>query len=101
MTLFDVSPEPNPQPASEVTTRLRMTVAYDGSAFHGFAAQEGIATVAGSLTRTLERVLRVPSIELTCAGRTDTGVHAWGQVVSFDVPAAVLARDGFDLVDVQ
>src|SRR5215203_3868309 len=67
-----------------------MVVAYDGSAFHGFAAQPEIKTVGGTLIRTLERVLRVPAIDLTCAGRTDAGVHAWGQVVSFAVPAAAL-----------
>lgn len=60
-----------------------MTVAYDGGAFHGFAAQPGIKTVGGTLATTLERVLRHP-VELVCAGRTDAGVHGWGQVVSFD-----------------
>jgi tRNA pseudouridine38-40 synthase len=70
-----------------------MSVAYDGSGFHGFAAQEGqegIATVAGSLGAALGRVLRSP-VALTCAGRTDTGVHALDQVVHFDVPATVSA----------
>jgi len=66
--------------------RLALTVAYDGSAFHGFATQRNqpeLATVAGTLTDAISRVLRQP-IELTCAGRTDAGVHGWGQVVSFD-----------------
>jgi tRNA pseudouridine38-40 synthase len=66
--------------------RVRMTVAYDGSGFHGFAPNPGVATVGGVLGEALERVLRVP-VDLTCAGRTDAGVHAWGQVVSFDAPA--------------
>jgi tRNA pseudouridine38-40 synthase len=63
-----------------------MLVAYDGSAFHGFAENVGVATVAGTLRAGLERVLGVP-IEVAAAGRTDTGVHAWGQVVTFDAPA--------------
>jgi tRNA pseudouridine38-40 synthase len=63
-----------------------MTVAYDGSGFHGFAPNPGVPTVGGALGDALEKVLRA-EVELTCAGRTDTGVHAWGQVVGFDAPA--------------
>lgn len=55
-----------------------------GTPFHGFALQAGVTTVAGVLGDAIERVLRHP-VELTCAGRTDAGVHAWGQVVSLDV----------------
>ena len=76
------------------TVRVRMTVAYDGTGFHGFAAQPGLATVAGSLRAVLERHLR-HAVELTCAGRTDAGVHAWGQVVTFD------ARPDVDVVALQ
>jgi tRNA pseudouridine38-40 synthase len=65
------------------TRRLRLLVAYDGSGYHGFAVQPGVATVGGALVHALERYLR-HTVELTCAGRTDTGVHAWGQVVTFD-----------------
>jgi tRNA pseudouridine38-40 synthase len=60
-----------------------MLVAYDGSAFHGFAANLGVATVADTLQGALAQVLQHP-VRLTAAGRTDRGVHAWGQVVSFD-----------------
>jgi tRNA pseudouridine38-40 synthase len=63
-----------------------MTVAYDGSGFHGFAPNPGVRTVGGTLREAIEKVTR-SRVELTCAGRTDTGVHAWGQVVSFDLPA--------------
>lgn len=63
-----------------------MVVAYDGGAFHGFAVQPGVPTVAGTLGGALARVVQHP-VELTCAGRTDAGVHAWGQVVSFDCDA--------------
>ena len=66
-------------------SRLRLLVAYDGSGFHGFALNEGVATVAGVLSEAIGTVLGSP-VTLTAAGRTDTGVHAWGQVVSFDVP---------------
>ena len=65
--------------------RVRATVAYDGGLFHGFAINEGVRTVGGDLTEALTKSLRQP-VDLTCAGRTDTGVHAWGQVVSFDAP---------------
>jgi tRNA pseudouridine38-40 synthase len=66
--------------------RVRATVAYDGSGFHGFAPNPGVTTVGGTLAAALSRTLR-HDIDLVCAGRTDTGVHAWGQVVSFDAPA--------------
>jgi tRNA pseudouridine38-40 synthase len=84
VTLFDDTTETPAAPAGPLV-RVRMTVAYDGTGFHGFAPNPGVPTVGGTLRDALEKVLRVP-VELTCAGRTDTGVHAWGQVVSFDAP---------------
>lgn len=65
--------------------RVRATVAYDGGSFHGFAINEGVRTIGGDLADALTRCLR-QSVDLTCAGRTDTGVHAWGQIVSFNAP---------------
>jgi len=87
MTLFD-EPVDAPATAAEPRVRVRMLVAYDGSGFHGFATQPGQRTVAGVLGEAIERVVRHP-VELTCAGRTDRGVHAWGQVVSLDLPASL------------
>ncbi len=66
--------------------RIRLVVAYNGEGFHGFALQPGRPTVAGALSTALERALR-HTVELTCAGRTDAGVHAWGQVITFDARA--------------
>jgi tRNA pseudouridine38-40 synthase len=68
--------------------RLRLVVAYDGAGFRGFAAQPGQRTVAGELSRALSTTLRQP-VDLTCAGRTDAGVHAAGQVVHADVVGPV------------
>lgn len=70
--------------------RVKLVVAYDGTHFHGFAAQPEVRTVAGVLIEALATVLRVDParLVLACAGRTDKGVHARGQVVSLDVPAA-------------
>jgi tRNA pseudouridine38-40 synthase len=64
-------------------------LAYDGSGFHGFAPQPGQRTVGGELVRALS-VLGVADARLTCAGRTDAGVHARAQVVHVDVDEAVL-----------
>jgi tRNA pseudouridine38-40 synthase len=69
----------------EAPGQVRMVVAYDGTDFSGFAAQPNqphVRTVGGALTQAIGKVLR-HDVELTCAGRTDAGVHAWGQVVSF------------------
>jgi len=66
--------------------RMCMTLAYDGSQFYGFAHNEGVVTVAGVLNDALSQVLR-SEIDVVCAGRTDRGVHARAQVVSFDAPA--------------
>ncbi len=68
--------------------RLRLVVSYDGTNFHGFAAQRDTRTVEGTLAGALEKVLRAPieDLDLTCAGRTDAGVHAFGQVVSVNAP---------------
>jgi tRNA pseudouridine38-40 synthase len=63
-------------------------VAYDGAAFHGFAPNPGVTTVAGALHDALARITG-GEVALTGAGRTDAGVHAWGQVVSVDLPADV------------
>lgn len=69
------------------TTRWRLLIAYDGSGFRGFAAQPGQHTVAGVLADALARTARLEAPPpLTCAGRTDAGVHARGQVVHVDLP---------------
>jgi tRNA pseudouridine38-40 synthase len=65
---------------------LKLVLAYDGTNFHGFARQPGRRTVEGTLLDTLERVLGGRP-RLSVAGRTDAGVHAEGQVVSFEAEA--------------
>jgi tRNA pseudouridine38-40 synthase len=61
---------------------VRLELEYDGGGFRGWAKQPGLRTVQGELESALATVLREP-VELTVAGRTDTGVHARGQVASF------------------
>ena len=64
--------------------RLKLTLEYDGIDFYGWAAQPGLRTVEGEVRAALDQVF--PRWEsLAVAGRTDTGVHARGQVVSVDV----------------
>ena len=67
----------------------KLTLEYDGTPFAGWAAQPGRRTVASELERALQTVLREP-VDLTVAGRTDRGVHALGQVVSYAGPAPSL-----------
>ena len=71
--------------------RVRLDLSYDGGGFHGWAAQPGLRTVQGDLDAALRTVLRLPEVLTTCAGRTDTGVHARGQVVHADVPPEAVA----------
>ncbi len=66
-----------------------MTLGYDGAPFCGFARQPGQLTVQGELERALELLFRRP-VETVCAGRTDAGVHARAQVVSFELAAEEL-----------
>lgn len=66
--------------------RLRLDLAYDGGAFHGWASQPGLRTVQETLEQSLRVVLRLAERpQVTVAGRTDTGVHARGQVAHVDV----------------
>jgi tRNA pseudouridine38-40 synthase len=67
--------------------RYRLTVEYDGGAYNGFQVQDGQPTVQGALERAIH-AFSGETVRLAAAGRTDTGVHATGQVISFD-----LARD--------
>jgi tRNA pseudouridine38-40 synthase len=67
---------------------FRLDIEYDGSAFSGWAKQAGKRTVQVELETALETVLREP-VGLTVAGRTDSGVHAWGQVASFETAVEV------------
>ncbi|MBV9001123.1 MAG: tRNA pseudouridine synthase A [Solirubrobacterales bacterium] len=64
----------------------RLDLEYDGSGFAGWAAQPGQRTVQGEVERALAIVLRVHAVQLVVAGRTDAGVHAWGQVASYAGP---------------
>src|SRR5207248_5111030 len=82
VTLFDPATRPSTPGGRPM---VKMIVAYDGTDFSGFAAQPnqpGVRTVGGVLAEAVAKVLR-HDVALTCAGRTDAGVHAWGQVVSF------------------
>jgi tRNA pseudouridine38-40 synthase len=67
--------------------RVRLLVAYHGAPFSGFAENLGVRSVAGDLRAALEQIVGHP-VPLTCAGRTDKGVHAWGQVISADLDFA-------------
>ena len=71
--------------------RLRLDIAYDGTDFNGWAVQDGLRTVAGVLDDALSTVFRAP-LRLFAAGRTDSGVHATGQVAHVDVPADHLSH---------
>jgi tRNA pseudouridine38-40 synthase len=71
--------------ASVSKPRCRLVLEYDGGPFAGWAEQPGKRTVAAEVVKALRTVMREP-VRLTVAGRTDRGVHALGQVVSYDGP---------------
>ena len=80
LTLFDVPTGP-----TGPVVRVRLLIAYHGGHFRGLAPNAGVRTVVGELVRVLTPLLGYPP-EITMAGRTDAGVHAWGQVLSLDIP---------------
>jgi tRNA pseudouridine38-40 synthase len=75
---------------TEETTRFRLAIAYDGTAFHGWTRQPGLRTVQGVLEDALGTLVRrtPPVPGLVVAGRTDSGVHATGQVAHVDLTEA-------------
>jgi tRNA pseudouridine38-40 synthase len=76
---------PADDPSQDPSRNVALVVAYDGTDFRGFAESPGVVTVMGTLRATLEQILQV-ELDLTAAGRTDAGVHGWGQVVTGRLP---------------
>ena len=71
---------------------LKLLVAYDGSAYHGFQLQKDIVTVQGVLEAALAKLCGEP-VRVAASGRTDTGVHALGQVISFATSGRIACAD--------
>jgi tRNA pseudouridine38-40 synthase len=84
--------------AEPPTIRWRLDISYDGTNFSGWATQAGRRTVQDELERWITRILRLDEpAHLVCAGRTDAGVHARGQVAHLDLGPPVIT-DGEPLV---
>lgn len=77
--------------ASSRTKRVRLTVAYDGTGYHGWQFQDNGVTVEGELNRCLEDLLGKP-VQVIGASRTDAGVHALGNVAVFDTDSRMPAE---------
>lgn len=67
-----------------MTVRVKLTVQYDGAAYYGWQMQAGHPTVQGKLVEALHKIVQ-HEVKIIGAGRTDRGVHAWGQVCHVDV----------------
>ena len=77
--------------AERSTVRWRLDIAYDGTNFSGWAVQTGRRTLQGELQSWITQILRLDEpAQLVCAGRTDAGVHARGQVAHLDLGATVI-----------
>ena len=73
--------------------RIKCTLAYDGSGFSGFQIQPDKRTVAGELEKCLQKMHKGKVVRVHGSGRTDTGVHAKGQVIHFDTPLHLPAEN--------
>ncbi|AEH46222.1 tRNA pseudouridine(38-40) synthase TruA [Parageobacillus thermoglucosidasius] len=67
-----------------MSKRIKCTLSYDGTHFFGYQIQPGKRTVQGELEQALEQIHKGKAIRVTASGRTDAGVHAYGQVIHFD-----------------
>ncbi|MCI5775185.1 MAG: tRNA pseudouridine(38-40) synthase TruA [Aerococcus sp.] len=76
----------------EVTQRFKVTVAYDGTPYAGFQIQPKLKTVQGEIENALTKMSKGYTIPIIASGRTDSGVHALGQVIHFDYPSDIAAR---------
>lgn len=81
-----VTSEPLDPHVGEGLTRVRGTVSYDGTDFSGWGLQPDRRTVQGEIESAVAKVMRSERRHVQCAGRTDAGVHATGQVFHVDVP---------------
>jgi tRNA pseudouridine38-40 synthase len=79
--------------------RLRIDIAYDGTAFFGWATQPDRRTIQDLVEEAIARISR-SDVESVVAGRTDAGVHATGQVIHVDLPDSVFS-DGLTYVDLR
>jgi tRNA pseudouridine38-40 synthase len=87
------------EPAEPPQIRWRLDISYDGTNFSGWASQAGRRTVQGELERWITRILRLDEpAQLVCAGRTDAGVHARGQVAHLDLDPLVITDGAEPLV---
>jgi tRNA pseudouridine38-40 synthase len=90
-----LSNEPLVANAAQGLIRVRGRLAYDGKDFSGWGMQPDRRTVQGELELAISTVLRLERVIVQCAGRTDAGVHAIGQVIHFDIPESLV----MDMVD--
>lgn len=89
--MFEMLNEPAAPVGDGGLVRLRIDIAYDGTEFAGWAIQPGQRTVQQTIEQAIATILQLdPPPRLTCAGRTDAGVHARGQVAHVDLPRAAL-----------
>lgn len=69
--------------------RVKATVAYDGTGYAGYQSQPNVRTVQSVIDKALVKLHKDNSVYSVASGRTDAGVHAWGQVIHFDTPLAL------------
>ena len=82
MVLSAVKPEVKPIVSVAKTTKIVLVLEYDGTRYHGFQLQASLPTIQGEIEKALRRLTR-ERLRVLAASRTDAGVHARGQVVSF------------------
>jgi len=73
-------------------SRFRLLIEYEGSNYHGWQQNAGVQTIQGEMLKACQKLFDTKKIELYGAGRTDTGVHALGQVAHLDVSTEMHAK---------